>query len=269
MDWNSGTSFDGWVTLKCLGNRMKIVLPVKRTSHFNATEKRGVLKKGIRLSYHSATFMFDIPDPPKRTTGRIIGIDKGLIDSIACSNGVQAQKDIHGWTLGKIVDKICRRRKGGKGFQKAIAHRKNYINWSINQLNLTDIKTIKIEDIKDIRRGKRCSRQWSHWVYTEIDDKLERLCEDTGVQLLKVSPMFTSQRCSVCGWVQKANRIRKRFKCKACGHEQDADLNASMNIGFDLSPLKKDWRSLNNKTGFYWDRKDQEPIVPDAQEIVV
>lgn len=46
----------------------------------------------------------------------------------------------------------------------------------------------------------------------------------------KVNPAYTSQRCSVCGHVHRDNRHGKSFVCLACGHTEDADVNAAKNI---------------------------------------
>ena len=53
----------------------------------------------------------------------------------------------------------------------------------------------------------------------------------SGGMLLLVPPAYTSQRCNDCGHTEAANRAsRDVFKCIACGHLSDADLNASSNI---------------------------------------
>lgn len=62
------------------------------------------------------------------------------------------------------------------------------------------------------------------WLYLE-QKASERYCV-----LVKVPPAYTSQTCSECGHVEKHNRKGKSFKCKACGYENDADVNAARNI---------------------------------------
>jgi putative transposase len=53
----------------------------------------------------------------------------------------------------------------------------------------------------------------------------------TGGTLLLVPAAHTSQRCNRCGHVHADNRRdRDRFVCMACGHAEDADLNAARNI---------------------------------------
>jgi hypothetical protein len=42
---------------------------------------------------------------------------------------------------------MTRKQKGSKSFKRTSNHRKNFINWSINQLNLDNIKEIGLERI--------------------------------------------------------------------------------------------------------------------------
>ena len=49
--------------------------------------------------------------------------------------------------------------------------------------------------------------------------------------LVKVDAAYTSQECSVCGYVDAGNRrTRDEFKCLECGFSCGADVNASRNI---------------------------------------
>jgi putative transposase len=55
--------------------------------------------------------------------------------------------------------------------------------------------------------------------------------EDAGRQLIAVDPHYTSQRCSSCGHLEAANRCSQaEFRCLACGHRAQADVNAARNI---------------------------------------
>jgi len=52
-----------------------------------------------------------------------------------------------------------------------------------------------------------------------------------GGWLVAVNPRNTSRTCGVCSHVDADNRISQaRFKCIACGFEENADLNAAQNI---------------------------------------
>ncbi|WP_226831602.1 RNA-guided endonuclease InsQ/TnpB family protein [Acidithiobacillus thiooxidans] len=60
---------------------------------------------------------------------------------------------------------------------------------------------------------------------------LEYKLQRSGGMLLLVNPAYTSQTCSVCGNVDSGNRIsQKAFRCRHCGHEAHADVNAAKNI---------------------------------------
>jgi len=258
--------FDGWLTLSSVGNKIKLELPFKKTKHVNKMLQRGKLKAGVRLSSKGVTLMFDVEEPTPRTDGKTIGIDIGVRKVISCSNGFQSKEDVHGWNLSKIQQRLSRRKKGSKGFRRAQEHRSNHVNWSINKLNLDGISQVRLEDIKHLRRGRSSSRYLSHFTYAAIFGKLKRACEDSGVQTSKVSPTYTSQRCSGCGWVRKGNRKGDRFGCDACGMTMDSDLNASLNISLKLQPIRKKQRLERvNRKGFYWHAPGQEPIVPGAQ----
>lgn len=268
-DIDSNTSFDGWLTLTSIGNKLKLILPFKKTSHFNKMLNKGEIKSGIRLSKKSATFMFDIKDPIYKENGETLGIDVGLKTTISCSNGFSSKKNNHGYNLDKIVEIISRKKKKSKAFFKACQHRKNYINWSINQLNLNNIKEVRIENIKNMRKGKRANRKLSHWTYTEIFSKLESYSSEHDVHVKKINPTYTSKRCSNCGWTCSRNRKGKQFVCRQCVFRIDADTNAARNIAADLAPIfyrGKKRRKLDIKKGFWWKVEGEEPIVSLVQK---
>lgn len=267
IDMDNKTGFDGWLTLSSLGNKLKIVIPFKKTKHFNKMLERGTVKDGVRISKENITFLFDLAEPTPIQFGKIIGIDIGQKTTLTCSDGQIIDTDKHGHTYSSICQKLSRKKKGSKNFEQTDKHRSNYIRWAVNRLNLNGVKKINLERIKHLRKGKKSSRLLSHWNYAELVDKLEEKLNDAGVQIVKVSPTYTSQRCSRCGWTRKRNRKGKQFKCDKCSFECDADLNGSLNISFDLPSIKKEERlQRKNITGFFWNVVNKEPIVPCVRE---
>ncbi len=54
---------------------------------------------------------------------------------------------------------------------------------------------------------------------------------ECGGTLVKVPAAYTSQRCSVCGVIDAASRLsQSTFRCVACGHSDNADVNAARSI---------------------------------------
>ena len=263
------SSFNGWLNLGALhldGASGPIRIPLRKHKHFNDLANKGKVLKSVLLSKNSVDLRIEIPTTPKRTEGSTIGLDIGFLDVWKTSDGQSPPEDTHGWTLPEIIAKICRKKPGSHACARAQAHRKNYINFCLNNLDLGDVKVLRLEEIKDLRRGRRTSSALRHWTYTDISRKLVDLCIQSGVRPEYTDPAFTSQRCSVCGWVKKTNRNGKSFECTSCGFATDADLNAAINISLDLV-LLPDRKELDNRTGFYW-KVRQEPIVPDTQKKV-
>jgi len=270
IDTNNDTSFDIWITLKSLGNRMKIPIPLKRTKVYNKWNELGKLKLSVRLYKNKIEVIFDIPNEPNKTEGNILGLDIGIKNTYTTSDNQKSIPDNHGHTLESIMNKLSRKQKGSKAFERAQKHRKNYINWSINQLNLKGVRQLNIEDIQYLRYKSNAGRKLSHWTYTDIFDKLGRYCEEQNVSVLAVNPKYTSQRCSVCGWTQKKNRKGKVFCCKQCGNTMDSDLNASRNLSFVLPNItKEDCSNYSNIIGFYWNENglSSECIVSNVQKV--
>ena len=125
------------------------------------------------------------------------------------------------------------------------------INWSINQLNFKGIKKLRIEKLRDVRKGKNKGRFMSHWTYPDILDKLKRRCEEQKVSAVEQCCVYRSQRCSMCGLVRKSQRKGKVYSCD-CGYCDDSDINAARNHEVEL-PSVSHLRHLGyNIKGFYW-----------------
>ena len=59
-------------------------------------------------------------------------------------------------------------------------------------------------------------------------ERTNRVCKKLFV---KVNPQYTSQECSNCGNIDKANRLKQdKFKCISCGFETNPDIQASRTI---------------------------------------
>jgi putative transposase len=53
-------------------------------------------------------------------------------------------------------------------------------------------------------------------------------CPENGGVLIKVNPRNSSIECAACGHIDPRNRVgQSRFRCRRCGHQANADVNAA------------------------------------------
>lgn len=249
--------FDLFICLKTLGKDYgKIKVPLKLTKRDIYWENKGAERLvGFVLTKNNITLCYKITNDKKKSGDKIVGADQGLKTVLTLSNGnTTPDSDKDGYSLQSICNKVSRKKKGSKAFKKAQDHRKNFINWSINQLNLKDIDEIRLEDVVNINFGKKASRKMQAWTNTEIRGKVERYAEENEVRFVLQESTYKSQRCSCCGQVRKSNRKGKIYSCKHCGNTMDSDLNAAKNHEQNLPDIPFGFRNrkLNLKNGFFW-----------------
>jgi transposase len=247
--------FDGFLRLTSITKtKIDIRIPIKHTRHSRELQQKGTLKASFLFREDSVDFRWEIPDVPKKTEGIVVGGDQGMLDVLTLSDHqVTPKTDIHGHSMESILDKVCRKEYGSKGFKRATDHKENFTRWDINQLNFSKIKEIRFEKIWNINYKKKTSAKLLHWTNTVIRDKVESLCEELGVRVIHQDSTYRSQRCSACGMVRKGNRKGKFYTCKHCGNIIDADFNASKNHEINLPEIPYTFRNLKmNRTGFFW-----------------
>jgi putative transposase len=91
-----------------------------------------------------------------------------------------------------------------------------------------------LEDLKGIRKqkskGKRLNKWLANWSFWQLEALLGYKAEILGKQIVKVDARYTSQKCSNCGQVEKANRDGSHYYCERCGFGCHSDTNAAKNI---------------------------------------
>jgi IS605 OrfB family transposase len=101
-----------------------------------------------------------------------------------------------------------------------------------------DCTHIAFENLTDIRDRMVGAKRFHAWAFRRLFQYVEYKAEMYGIEVEQVSPAYTSQRCSSCGFTHEDNRRAKhQFVCRKCEYELNADYNASKNIARKL--LKK------------------------------
>jgi len=216
-------------------------------------------KDGFRVNYEK--------EIPANDSNLVVGVDQGINNclSMARSDGSTFQSksaDVHGHSLNSIQLRLCRKKKGSKAYCRGQEHRKNFINARINEAKdfLSKASVINLEDLRFIGKGQKAGRFLSSFEHSRIRFKLGQICSEEGLSLNLSANAFKSRRCNQCGWVDKANRSGRLFKCTSCEFEDNADLNAAKNHLVDLPKLYPGAGNL-----FYWQRSGAS-LVPDARK---
>ena len=238
-------------------DKMEILIPIEYNRHSNLLSSKGKILTSFLIDKDNINIRWEIESTEKKTEGLTLGADQGKKDVLTLSNGTVTKKvDQHGHSLDSIIKKVSLKKKGSKAFKRAKEHQKNFVNRSINELNFNDVKQINLEKIWNIGYKKSRSRLMSHWSNTIIRDKIQSKCDLEGITLVHSSCTYMSQRCSICGNVNKQNRKGKSFKCTHCSNTMDADLNAACNHAVEgLPEIPYSLRQLNlNRQGFFWNQ---------------
>ena len=75
------------------------------------------------------------------------------------------------------------------------------------------------------------NRVISAQAWAMIRRRLDDKAATCAVSVVAVDPRGTSQRCAACGHTSPENRESQAvFRCRGCGHQANADINAAVNI---------------------------------------
>jgi IS605 OrfB family transposase len=181
--------------------------------------------------------------PPMREEDDILGIDRGINKVAVCSNNIFFDSKRINSVRGRYAKNRAelqakgtrsakRKLKEMSGREKRfVACESHRITKQIVNMNYS---VFALEDLSHITRQrwvtKSLKNKLHRWPYYQFEEFLKYKTEEGGKQVVFIDPTCTSQQCSRCGHIDKENRVRGWFKCLKCGHQLDADLNASRNI---------------------------------------
>ncbi len=211
-----------------------------------------------------------VPDYPIRDVSEIntaTALDMGLVKLAYCSDGSVVDNPKFGTsekakrTLKIRSRNLSRKKKGSKNRSKAckrlgkyhqkITNKREAYQWEVANQIVKKADAIIVEDLNIAGMIRRCkpkvdehgnyikngqsakkalNRLIADASWGNLIKKLEYLAVKQGKRLVKVNPQYTSQKCSVCGHIDAANRDGEKFACLNCGHLDDANIQAARNI---------------------------------------
>lgn len=111
-------------------------------------------------------------------------------------------------------------------FRDTVNHK--YSRYIVDEAVKNNCGVIQMEDLSGISSDNAFLKNWT---YFDLQSKIEYKAKEVGIKVVKVSPKFTSQRCSKCGCIDKENRLEQKvFECTTCGFKANADYNAAKNL---------------------------------------
>ena len=227
----------------------------------------------------------DFPIKPLEEVRTAVGLDMGITKLVHCSDGSQFDnpklysdsKTSH--LLALRQRRVNRKKKGSKNRAKAgkivgrlhkrIADKRDAYQWNVANKIVKKADCIIVEDLNIAGMVKRCkpkkdengkyikngqsakralNKAISDASWGILIQKIEYVAAKSGKVFLLCNPRHTSQTCSACGQVDKANRDGEKFICTSCGHLDHADLQAARNIkaraveqfGLSLKQIRRD-----------------------------
>jgi|SRR5690625_1795904 len=126
-------------------------------------------------------------------------------------------------TLLKPLETLSRK---VENFKDTVNHR--YSRYIVDLAVKYGVGTIQIEDLTGISKRDSFLATWS---YFDLQTKIEYKAKMEGIEVVKVNPRYTSQRCFKCGVIDEDSRqSQASFECSTCGHKRNADYNAAENL---------------------------------------
>ena len=100
-------------------------------------------------------------------------------------------------------------------FRNQINHR--YAHHIVEVACKNNCGTIQMEDLSGITDNK--GKFLKNWPYYDLQQKIIYKAEEKGIEVKRIPPAYTSQRCSQCGFIDTKNRpSRDWFVCQQCGY---------------------------------------------------
>jgi putative transposase len=210
----------------------------------------------------------DVPAQPLSPTGAAVGLDLGVVNIVATSDGelivgehfgsrARAQLTLAQQQLSTKQRGSNRRRRQVEvvaRLHRRVAHQRRNAAHQLSRRLVNDYGLIVLEDLTItnmvrapkakpdpevpgafLPNGAAAKAALNHSIHDAgwgtLLSLLSYKAESAGRIVVTVDPCHTSQTCGECGHVEAGNRVHQAvFFCLACGHRAHADVNAARNI---------------------------------------
>ena len=239
-----------------------------KTSRLNGCKvKRYTVSLESTGRYYLSLTVDDPNIQPLEPTGAVVGIDMGVADLAITSDGYKYPKFTTPYLDHKVAETqsrfsrrkqraLVRVRQWNHNHKDIKMELEDYSNWqksriakSRYQAKITNKRkdylqkittelvksydVIVIEDLKakNLLKNHHLAKSIANNSWYLFREMLGYKCKWYGKKLIKVSPNYTSQICSNCGYHSGKKPLDVReWTCPKCNTYHDRDINASINI---------------------------------------
>jgi putative transposase len=238
---------DFWIRLSTLEKGTPIYVPIATNEYFESIlgERRNFCQVNLTED-NQVSFSF-IKEVPRRDTYMQItdkiALDLGFSTLLASDRG-----DLFGrgfFAMLKKYDALItalaanRQQQGFKVMSRKYdnlignlrEYLKNEINRVINRIvAIYSPAEIVVErlNFQNPNLSRRMNRLLSRFGKGILTKKLSSVSETYGIKITETNPAYSSQECSICGYVDKNNRKSQSvFSCECCDETIHVDVNAA------------------------------------------
>jgi len=191
-----------------------------------------------------------------------VGLDRGVAVAVATSDGELRDREFvtpgEAKRLKRLQQRLSRQRRSsnrrsattakiGALNKRVRGRRTDFCAWTANRLTadhgMVVIEALTVANMvrsakgtvekpgTNVRQKSGLNRAILAKGWGRFALRLEHKARYNGSQIVKVPAAYTSQTCHACKQVARENRESQAvFRCVACGHQANADVNAARNI---------------------------------------
>jgi len=212
----------------------------------------------VEITNGYANIVYKVQEPEPKEEGQVMAIDLGIINIattvkedgevvIYSGRSILSIQRYFNKEIAKLESIVMSQSGGKKKWSRQLSvlsrKRRRQIKHALHALTRaivedcvkSNVKEVVIGDLRNIRKGKKWNKKSGQklhaWGFNQFTELLRYKLAFEGIRLVTVNEKSTSKTCSRCGYVDRYNRKKRGwFKCRKCGYEENADINAARNI---------------------------------------
>jgi len=254
LEPSEDSSFDYWLKISTLQARRPIRVPIRLARYHRRMLAGRVPNTGVSLTRKASGWWLTLTvdqhiEPTTTEQSPVVGVDIGIANFLTSSTGKR-----YGTFHGKLATRhkrdrqkrrriaklrACLKKKGIARLpsltnQRLARHVRQEINRAVNQFYADHVGVqVAYEDLS-IRTMRFKARRMNAYLYasnlSHLPKQLAWGGRKRGQRARAGQAAFSSQECSRCHFVSRANRREQQtFCCQVCGWRCHADENAALN----------------------------------------